>query len=805
MSDPAAGPIFHVEPRRGLGARMIQYLVALRFRSLAPGARISNASMPEWGIDHPPLPPEGATETLEHRIDLPELAGRVRGGAVRRVVLRGHGQRLANLPALDLCRAAFRPAIASPVRFDERHLVCHVRAGKRIYGHGDPSHVLTPVEFYDDVIRQTGLIPVFVGQTAPNDYTHRLRQHFPHARFLETGDAVQDFEILRGARTIAIGVSVFAWLAAWLSHADRIFMAVSGFLNPMQDRFVDLLPFDDPRYRFHLFPVNFAVPVERHAALHARIAPFGRQVPAALLQRMMREAPRFEPSPGQVLEVFDHAWYLKTNRDVAAVYGEDAETGAFIHYLTSGRHERRLPFDLSFAWYAGMYPKAAMEVSQGDYRDLAQHYAAVGRARGHRPSQPDKEPWWGAIPRATLPAKCPAIATLAREAVEIERAAPLAEMPSVRLGKGFGILPPHQSVIFAARTSTDTLHVYHLRDVLLDVSLMGLFAGRQPIEETLYMVSPRARDYAQRKLLGPRPTDPDAHYIVGGNLGVSNYYHWMVQSLPAIDWGLRHRRHPRAVLALPALTPWQADTLALLGHDAAPRLTLEPSTHYHLASAEYSDFLSERIARIVSRAALSTFARLRRSVAPAADGAEAIYVARTDTKHRVALNEDALIAMLRRQGVRIVVPGALPLREQLAAFRAARLVIGPHGAGLSNIVGCEPGTHVYELVPSHYPNCCFNALAQACGLHYWGDVFPCTDDHAAPQDRTWRIDLDLVAVRLDRIRAQMASERARMGGGVPIGGDRVSMAGDRVAGDCAPMGGDCVSGDRVSMDGDCAE
>jgi hypothetical protein len=759
MPDSAPGPIFHVEPRSGLGERMIQYLVALRFQSLVPGSRISNVQMPEWGIDHPPLSVEAPSETLDYQIDLPALAERARSGELRGIVLRGHGQRLENFPPLDLCRAAFRPPVVSPVRFDERHLVCHIRAGELIYGYADPSHVLTPVEFYAGVVRQTGLIPVFMGQTAANDYMNLLRAQFPHAVFLETGDTIQDFEIIRSASNIAAGVSAFAWLAAWLSHADRIFMAVNGFLNPMQDRFVALLPFADSRYRFHLFPINFAVPVERHAALHRRLAPLCRQVPARLLYRMFREAPRFEPSPEQMLEVLDHEYYLKNNEDVAALYGVLGRDGAFLHYMTAGKQERRLPFDLSFAWYAAMYPKAAMEVAQGDYTSLAQHYAAVGRARGYRRSQPDQEPWWGAIPRAKLPAAFPSITALARDAVAMEQAEPLAERPSVRLGNGFAALPPNHAVVFAARTSTDTLLVYYLRDVLLDVSLMGLFAGRQPIDETLYMVSPRARDYAQRKVLGPRPTDREAHYIVGGNLGIPNYYHWMVQSLPAIDWGLRHRRHERVMLALPALTQWQEDTLALLGHDTAPRLTLEPSTHYHLASAEYSEFLSERVARIISRTAVSVFARLRQAVAPAPDGAEAIYVARTDSKHRVAVNEDALSAMLQRQGVRIIVPGALPVREQLAIFRAARLVIGPHGAGLSNLMGCEPGTHFYELVPSHYPNCCFNSLAQACGLHYWGDVFPGIDHQAVPQDRPWRIDLDQVATRLDEIRAHIAGVR----------------------------------------------
>ena len=113
--------------------------------------------------------------------------------------------------------------------------------------------------------------------------------------------------------------------------------------------------------------------------------------------------------------------------------------------------------------------------------------------------------------------------------------------------------------------------------------------------------------------------------------------------------------------------------------------------------------------------------------------------------------------MLEREGVRIIVPGTLPVARQIAIFRRAQLVIGPHGAGLSNIMGCEPGTHLYEFVPSHYPNICFNRLAQTCGVNYWGDVFPAEAGAAGPHERNWHVDLDVVARRLAVIRTRIAA------------------------------------------------
>jgi hypothetical protein len=102
------------------------------------------------------------------------------------------------------------------------------------------------------------------------------------------------------------------------------------------------------------------------------------------------------------------------------------------------------------------------------------------------------------------------------------------------------------------------------------------------------------------------------------------------------------------------------------------------------------------------------------------------------------------------------VPGTLSISDRIAAFRAARLVIGPHGAGLSSLVFCRSASCVYELLPSHYPNVSFNRIAQAAGLNYAADMFESLGDGEA-HCRTWRVDLELVATRLDAIRKRIAA------------------------------------------------
>ena len=312
MTEVTDGPVFHVEPQGRLANRMIQYMVALTFQSLVPGCRISNVQIPEWGIDHPPLelpePIERATQP--QHIEMAGLTERARTCQVRSIVYNGYGQRMENFLDVDVCRAAFRAPVVSPMRFDERYLVCHVRADEMLVGGPDPNYPLTPIEFYADIVAETGLIPVFLGQTGPSLYMDRLRARFPRAVILDTRDIVLDFQTIREAKNIAFGCGSYGWLAAWLSHADRIFMAVTGLLNPMQYHLVDLLPFGDPRYRFYLFPINYSVPLEHHAAAHRRIAPLWRFVPQDIVAAPVPGGTALRSAGREMLEVFDAEYYL---------------------------------------------------------------------------------------------------------------------------------------------------------------------------------------------------------------------------------------------------------------------------------------------------------------------------------------------------------------------------------------------------------------------------------------------------------------------------------------------------------------
>ena len=239
--------------------------------------------------------------------------------------------------------------------------------------------------------------------------------------------------------------------------------------------------------------------------------------------------------------------------------------------------------------------------------------------------------------------------------------------------------------------------------------------------------------------------------MIGYNRAYQNYYHWMTQCLPAIALSVRHLGSGNCVLALPPLSAWQEQSLTLLGLTDTPRIAINLSHHYYFHKAHFCEylngsaafFLSPRLLQILnSTEAISISRRSPRASWSTLPG-------RTST-NRALKNEAEVEALLQSFGFASVAPGNLSVEEQIRLFRGARVIVGAHGAGLTNVVFCRPATKVLELVSSNYKNPCFNRLSQAGRLDYHVECFEsaaCTNAH----DQPWDVDINRLAARIAAI------------------------------------------------------
>jgi len=384
---PPARPVIHVRPMGRLGNLMIQYLAAVRLQQQVPRGVISNMALPVWGIQHPSVP-RGREPTMvadqpeTMRLDFEVAAQALNSGAIHRYEIATYAQHMDNLPDRDAASMLF----VAPEKFhgyDDRYLVINIR-GAEILSGSAWHYPLIPIGFYADLIEQTGLRPVFMGQLGDDPYCTALRARFPGATFQPSLGPLGDFETIRHSRHVVISVSTFSWLAAWLSQATTLYLPLSGFFCPGQRPDIDLLPLDDARYRFFIMPFAPAVPVAHAQALHAAVGGLWREITPAMLRTMRRDAPRFTPSIEAIHEHFDEAFYVALHSDVQHAISAGWMASGWEHYRNWGIHEGRTPFRLDPVFYARTYPVAALELGQGDFRTFHEHWVAVGRQRGYR-------------------------------------------------------------------------------------------------------------------------------------------------------------------------------------------------------------------------------------------------------------------------------------------------------------------------------------------------------------------------------------------------------------------------------------
>ncbi len=369
---------------------MIQFLVAKKLESFVQGLRISNVSLPQWGIEYPEIEEKGRIFDWEDWQFVPfvvfkQLFMRNAADCIR---YGGYGQRIENFQDWRQAASYFKPTGVSTKGFSDKYLVINIRGGEILDGR-HPGYVLIPIDFYVWLVAHTGLSPIFMGQIEDNPYCNALRDSFPQAEFLASGGAMHDFEMLRRSINVVPSVSTFSWLACWLSEsAKRIFMPMSGLFNPLHYREHDFTPTDDPRFRFFWFPANYASEVSEFEKDHRPLAGRHREFePIELAKLKSRSFLRPQRLEDYAVH-FDEEYYLEVYEDIRYALTVGLPN-AFRHYIGPGFQEGRLPFRCDGQWYVRSYPDAASDIGLGLYKDAMHHFVNVGAARGYLPVPPE--------------------------------------------------------------------------------------------------------------------------------------------------------------------------------------------------------------------------------------------------------------------------------------------------------------------------------------------------------------------------------------------------------------------------------
>lgn len=191
-------------------------------------------------------------------------------------------------------------------------------------------------------------------------------------------------------------------------------------------------------------------------------------------------------------------------------------------------------------------------------------------------------------------------------------------------------------------------------------------------------------------------------YLIFYNGNLHNYYHWLVEGLLGLDilsQALGRNSGVKIVL------PQTMDIAAVLDHRgalpavglggneivevAASLVKVQEAIWIHSDQVEYmpGPHLKEFQKRVAAMYADVSRPRKRRLLVARKGPARTIH------------NIEQLQAFLSKYDFETVYLEGLSMVDQILLFQSAEFVISPHGAGLANLLFCEPGTKVIELMP----------------------------------------------------------------------------------------------------------
>lgn len=217
----------------------------------------------------------------------------------------------------------------------------------------------------------------------------------------------------------------------------------------------------------------------------------------------------------------------------------------------------------------------------------------------------------------------------------------------------------------------------------------------------------------------------------------ANFYHWMVESLSrfacAREWFLKSE----CQLLVPVTeAQFVRDSLLLLQIplDRVFECKTDMQTRYKFREFYFVDngttqsegtpnmwdvYLPRpQNVKMLHKLLLDTLSSL--SIVDDSRSSKVIYVRRVNTHIRNVENEERIVNTLRtRYGGSLYIHEAKrSVVKEAKIFHTAKLVIGPHGAGLSNIIFCKKGTAVVEFPLEPFANNVFRYLCQALGMRY---------------------------------------------------------------------------------------
>jgi hypothetical protein len=216
----------------------------------------------------------------------------------------------------------------------------------------------------------------------------------------------------------------------------------------------------------------------------------------------------------------------------------------------------------------------------------------------------------------------------------------------------------------------------------------------------------------------PQPEFVHGTIAVLAQGGCGNYYHWMLELLPRFAILEESKIHYDYIYTQVRFD-FMKESLTLLGVDLngvipankdryiqADRLVVPSvASPFGYATPFAIDFLRTK------------FIPLAQKTIDSSNFSKRVFISRNKNSIRRIKNEEEVFKLFEPYGFVKYELENLSILEQVALFYHAEIIVGEHGAGLANIVFCQPETQVVEIFQARY-DAMYWYLSQQVGLRY---------------------------------------------------------------------------------------
>lgn len=230
------------------------------------------------------------------------------------------------------------------------------------------------------------------------------------------------------------------------------------------------------------------------------------------------------------------------------------------------------------------------------------------------------------------------------------------------------------------------------------------------------LLSPEFLSILSRPIL-QTPEFIDGTVAVLASHGSQNYYHWMIDVIPKLGLIEQANIKPDYFYFFSTGKSFEKETLSILGIDETKIINAKKNKHIQAKTLIVPSMLSLPETQLFTNIAspLWSFEFLRKKFLNEEVSYQSlrIYVTREKACWRKVVNDVEVSNFLAGFGFIRVKLEEMSVVDQAKLFASAEIIIAPHGAGLTNLVFCSPGTKVIELMPFSGPEC------NECAPYFW--------------------------------------------------------------------------------------